>query len=104
MAAATVLNALTTQSSKWVIVTILGDGGWTVLRIEDEDEGTIRRQLRPARDAIATLPLASDEASEQEPNDLVAQLERLSELHEKGLLDANEFQQAKARLLAPPSE
>ena len=101
MAAATILNALTTRSSHWVIVTILGDGGWTVLRIDNGDEKTVRRQLRPAQDAIATLPaLSSGDPSDE----FVAQLERLVALHERGMLDASEFQQAKAKLLDQQSE
>jgi hypothetical protein len=99
MAAATILNALTTRSSRWVIVTIIGDGGWTVIRVDNGDERAIRRQLRPAQDAIVTLSVPG-EASQRATDNLVAQLDRLVDLHERGLLDAAEFQQAKAKLLA----
>lgn len=65
-----------------------------------EDESPADAPARPAAQATpeAGRPLAPAAGG------LVAKLERLAELHARGLLDEREFSAAKARLLAQPSQ
>ncbi|MHA6523568.1 SHOCT domain-containing protein [Tessaracoccus sp. G1721] len=53
----------------------------------------------PVVAAPAAAPAAAPVVAPAEPADPLAQLERLAALHEKGLLSAEEFTAAKARLL-----
>jgi hypothetical protein len=100
MAISTVLNALTTKSSNWVIITIIGDGGSTVLRLDDATQRDIRQRLRTARDQIVASATPTRALPASDSTDLVSRLERLATLRTGGLLTDDEFQSAKAALLA----
>ena len=102
MAISTILNALTTKSSSWVIITIIGDGGSAVLRLDDAIQGDIRQRLRKARDQIVASAKPNRALQPSEATDLVSRLERLARLRTDGLLTEEEFQSAKTALLAEP--
>lgn len=62
---------------------------------------SLARAVRNAQSASARQPTASSPAPSPAPaNDFIAQLERLAELHEKGILSDEEFQAQKAILLS----
>jgi hypothetical protein len=103
MAAASVLNALSTKRKAWVSIAIAAADGWVSLRYDRGDETKVRIALRGlAGAAFHNRTLArppAPEVAEDGPKDLVTQLERLTKLHEAGALSDEEFGLAKSRLL-----
>jgi hypothetical protein len=83
MAAATILNALTTTSTRWVVITIIGPGGSIVLRKDGEVSGVVRQRLRTARDTILSVPSFSQPTQSHDQNELVSGLERLAKMLEE---------------------
>ncbi|MHA6507789.1 SHOCT domain-containing protein [Tessaracoccus sp. Y1736] len=57
------------------------------------------RAVAAQQAAVAPAPAAPAPVAAEAPADPLAQLERLAALHEKGLLSAEEFTAAKAKLL-----
>ena len=90
--AASILNALTTSTKRWVTVMIAAEGGSVVLRINSKAISKVRNALRPLADATVTghTPTSISLADE---------LGKLADLRDRGVLTEEEFQTQKERLL-----
>jgi hypothetical protein len=102
MLAASVLDALTRRTQKWVTIELVTDDGWVQLRLDDADVIQVREDLRVLADAIVSRQSTSAHSGSdltQNGTDLVTALERLSKLREDGALSDEEFLQAKEKLL-----
>ncbi len=96
IAAATLVNRLTSKSHKWVTVTIAGRTGRVVLVAADMAELQMRAFFRPVQDRLIKLKSGSGAVQNE---DLVTTLERLVSLHESGVLDDSDFELLKERAL-----
>ena len=96
MLVAGLINKMTTKTKTWVIAKITGLAGNVELFIPNSNALTANTFFRPALDAIATNSAVGKTPSDE---GIVAQLERLAALVEKGLLTTEEFQAAKTKLL-----
>lgn len=102
MAAAAILNSLTTRSSNWVVVTIEARTGRAVLLIDGASEQEVKKYLRRARDAVLAASdstVAVPSSAPDNSTDIVTRLERLSALFERGVLSDSEFAEAKGKLI-----
>lgn len=98
--AAALINALTTKTTTNTVLYLAWRGAEIFLH-------TSQHTPEEARLLLSHVFLAIDEAStstivpsgRQEAGDLVAQFERLASLLESGVIDADEFKLAKARIL-----
>jgi hypothetical protein len=110
MLIATVINKLTTKTTKLVTIALIADNGWVELRLEGKDALVVRQALRTVLDAVfayqnALAGTPSQSQDEEKRGDLVSELERLARLRDDGALTDKEFASAKARLLDDvPSE
>lgn len=107
MAIATVLNALTTRSSITTIVRIQGTGCELFLLDTRLTPGQLRIEMSHPLGAIRSARAAKTaggtgrKALPMSPS-AVAELTKLADMLEKGLLTREEFDLMKAKLLSPP--
>jgi hypothetical protein len=98
------LNKLTTKKQKWVTISIVSDGGWVDLRLDNYDVLPVKKALRVLADRV--IANQNSDQSDAIPDsvadsqdDLVRKLERLAALRGSGALSEEEFAAAKVRLL-----
>ena len=69
-------------------------------RADAKAEEQYQQQAQQAQEYVEAAPAPAPAAPETSTEDLIAQLKKLGELKEAGVLDDAEFQVAKAKLLA----
>ena len=101
MAAAQLLNRMTTKQHNFVVFSILGKTGRVVAQIENVDAFRVRSVLRPILDkALLSNGVETEtELPSSDTNDISLQLERLSGLYKDGVLSDEEFEAAKKKVL-----
>lgn len=97
MATSVILNKLTRKSRRFIVVKILSDTGRSTLVAPDANDASIKTFFRNAQDR--SLQLAG-QSRESKPTDSISVLERLADLHTKGVLSDEEFSVIKSRILS----
>jgi hypothetical protein len=96
IAFAKIVNRLTTKMKSWVLVSIESNMGRVTLLFPNAGEIPVRHLFRPAQDRALEF---SNKPQGLQDDDLVSGLERISALHEKGILSDEEFKKMKEKLL-----
>lgn len=96
IAFARIVNRLTTRVKTWVLVSIESNLGRATLLFLNTSEMPVRHLFRPAQDRALEL---SSKPQDVHGDDLVSRLERITTLHEKGVLSDEEFKTMKEKLL-----
>ena len=96
IAFAKIVNRLTTKVKSWVLVSIESNLGRVTLLFPNAGEIPVRHLFRPAQDRALEF---SNKPQGVQDDDLVSGLERISALHEKGVLSDEEFKKMKEKLL-----
>jgi hypothetical protein len=99
MAIAGVLNSLSTKTQMETFLDIVTAPWHVVLATETMTPHELRLNVIPAQQRIAERAAATTTPETQANADPVEQLQRLAALHEKGALDADEYNAAKQRII-----
>jgi hypothetical protein len=98
MLAASAINSLTSKTNIETVINIRATDLAVILFYDQVDPSNLKLQLSPA---IARIDAAerARAGGREAANDPVAQLAQLDELHNAGALTAEEFEQAKSRII-----